>query len=60
TSNSPATAAADIVGFTLGTASVNGQLRATFGRAYTFTYQGFDVAGNASALCTTTVNVTYV
>ena len=57
-SNHPATAASDIVGFTLGTASTTGQLRATLKRLYTFTYQGFDVAGNTSAPCSVAVKVT--
>jgi hypothetical protein len=57
TSNNAATASSDIVGFTVGTASTTGQLRATKGRVYTFTYQGFDIAGNASSLCTTQVTV---
>ena len=57
TSNHPTTAASDITGFAPGTASVTGKLRTTLGRIYTFTYQGFDVAGNSSALCTTHVTV---
>ena len=56
-SNSPATASSDIVGFTVGAASTSGQLRATKGRSYTFTYQSFDLSGNASALCTKVVTV---
>ena len=57
TSNNPATAGSDIVGFTVGTASYKGQLRATRGRVYTFAYQAFDVAQNASALCSFAVRV---
>jgi IPT/TIG domain len=57
TSNNPATAGSDIVGFTVGTASYKGQLRATKGRVYTFTYQAFDVAQNASPLCSFVVRV---
>ena len=57
TSNSPSTASSDIVGFSPGTASTKGQLRATKGRVYTFTYQGFDVAGNSSATCSQQVTV---
>ena len=57
TSNNPATAASDIVGFTIGTADFAGQLRATKGRVYTFTYQAFDRAGNASHLCSVSVAV---
>ena len=56
-SNSPSTYANDVKGFTIGTASVSGQLRATKGRSYTFSYRGYDVAGNPSALCTVTVTV---
>jgi hypothetical protein len=56
TSNNPATASTDIVGFTPGTASTTGQLRATKGRLYTFTYRVSDVAGNTSQ-CTTQVTV---
>lgn len=57
TSNNPATAGSDIVGFTIGTASYKGQLRATRGRVYTFAYQAFDVAKNASPLCSVAVRV---
>jgi hypothetical protein len=57
TSNNPATAGSDIVGFTVGTASYKGQLRATKGRVYTFTYQAFDVAQNSSPLCSFVVRV---
>jgi hypothetical protein len=57
TSNNPATAGSDIVGFTIGTADFAGQLRAVKGRVYTFTYQAFDVAGNASRPCSATVTV---
>ena len=57
TSNNPATAGSDIVGFTVGTASYKGQLRATRGRVYTFAYQAFDVAQNASPLCSFAVRV---
>jgi hypothetical protein len=57
TSNNPATAGSDIVGFAVGTPSYKGQLRATRGRLYTFTYQAFDVAQNASALCSFVVRV---
>ena len=57
TSNNPATAGSDIVGFTVGTASYKGQLRATRGRLYTFAYQAFDVAQNASPLCSFAVRV---
>jgi hypothetical protein len=55
TSNNPATAGSDIVGFTVGTASYTGQLRGVKGRVYTFTYQAFDVAGNASQPCSVAV-----
>ncbi|HEX7312105.1 MAG TPA: IPT/TIG domain-containing protein [Gaiellaceae bacterium] len=55
TSNNPATAGSDIVGFTVGTASYTGQLRATKGRMYTLTYQAFDVARNASQPCSIVV-----
>jgi hypothetical protein len=55
TSNNPATAEDDIVGFTVGSASYRGQLRATRGRVYTFTYQAFDAAHNAGPLCSFTV-----
>ena len=51
TSNHPATAAADVAGFTPGTASATGQLRGVRGRIYTFTFHGFDAAGNASTPC---------
>jgi hypothetical protein len=51
TSNHPATATADIAGFTPGTASATGQLRAARGRVYTFTFHGFDAAGNPSLPC---------
>lgn len=54
-SNSP-TPATDIVGFT-STSPTTGSLRATKGRTYTLTYKAFDVAGNQSALCSTTVTV---
>ena len=57
TSNNPATAGSDIVGFTVGTASYKGQLRAAKGRLYTFTYQAFDVAQNASPPCSFVVRV---
>lgn len=57
TSNNPATASSDIVGFTVGTPDFAGQLRATKGRVYTLTYQAFDVAGNASQLCSANVTV---
>ena len=57
TSNSPTTAGADIVGFTVGAASASGQLRATKGRAYTFAYKTFDRSGNVSVPCSTTVTV---
>ena len=57
TSNNPATAGSDILGFTVGTASYKGQLRATRGRVYTFAYQAFDVAQNASPLCSFAVRV---
>jgi hypothetical protein len=56
-SNQPATASSDITGFTVGSASTTGQLRATKGRVYTFTYQGFDIAANASSVCTVQVFV---
>jgi IPT/TIG domain len=56
-SNSPTTAGADIVGFTVGSASTSGQLRATKGRTYTFTYQSFDKSANASAPCSKVVTV---
>ena len=55
TSNNPATAGSDIVGFTVGTASYRGQLRAIRGRVYTFTYQALDVAQNASPPCSVAV-----
>ncbi len=57
TSNNPATAGSDIVGFTVDAPSYTGQLRATKGRAYTFTYKAFDVAGNASQPCSVVVSV---
>jgi IPT/TIG domain len=57
TSNNPATAGSDIVGFTVGTASYKGQLRGAKGRVYTFTYQAFDVAQNSSPLCSFVVRV---
>ena len=56
-SNSPATQGSDVVGFSVGAASTSGQLRATKGRAYTFTYQSSDRSGNASALCSKVVTV---
>lgn len=56
-SSNPATAGADIVGFTVGAASTSGQLRATKGRSYTFTYQSFDKSANASSLCSKVVTV---
>ncbi len=56
-SNNPPTASVDMVGFTVGQPSITGQLRATKGRTYTFTYQGFDSSANASAICTKTVTV---
>jgi hypothetical protein len=56
TSNNPATASSDIVGFNA-TNITSGQLRSTKGRVYTFTYQGSDIAGNTSALCTAQVTV---
>ncbi len=55
TSNNPATAGSDIVGFSPGTADTTGQLRATKGRIYTLTYKAFDVAGNVSTTCSVTV-----
>jgi hypothetical protein len=55
TSNNAATAASDITGFTVGTPSTAGQLRATKGRVYTFVYHAFDVAGSASSPCTVQV-----
>ena len=67
TSNQPANAAgdgntsADIVGWTIGTPDVKGQLRAErqgteADRVYTLTYRGFDVAGNSTTTsCTVTV-----
>jgi hypothetical protein len=57
TSNNPATAGSDIVGFTIDAPSYAGQLRAVKGRVYTFTYQAFDVAGNASKPCSVVVPV---
>jgi hypothetical protein len=57
TSSNPSTESSDIVGFTVGAASTTGQLRATKGRVYTLTYQGFDVAGNSSATCSQQVTV---
>jgi len=57
TSNNPSTAGSDIVGFTVGTADYSGQLRPTRGRVYTFAYQAFDVAQNASPLCSVAVRV---
>jgi len=57
TSNNPATAGSDIVGFTVDAPSYTGQLRATKGRMYTFTYKAFDVAGNASQPCSVVVSV---
>lgn len=57
TSNNPSTLTSDVIGFIPNTESATGQLRATKGRIYTFTYQGFDVAGNASGLVTVTVTV---
>jgi hypothetical protein len=56
TSNNPATAGSDIVGFTVDAPSYTGQLRATKGRLYTFSYQAFDVAGNASQPCSFVVS----
>jgi hypothetical protein len=61
TSNEPDSGQGDIQGFTTGTASTSGQLRAQrlgsgTGRAYTFTYSGADRAGN-TASCTATVIV---
>jgi hypothetical protein len=58
TSNNPATASNDIVGFTVGTASYSGQVRTATGRVYTLTYTGFDAAGNASQPCSVQVHVT--
>jgi hypothetical protein len=51
----------DIQGFTAGTASASGQLRAErsgtgTGRIYTLTYTGSDIAGN-TASCIATVTV---
>ncbi|PYX91439.1 MAG: hypothetical protein DMG67_10130 [Acidobacteria bacterium] len=51
----------DIQGYTAGSASTNGSLRAVrlgsgTGRVYTFTYNGTDLAGN-SASCSTDVVV---
>jgi hypothetical protein len=57
TSNNPSTVSSDVVGFVVGTPSTKGQLRATKGRVYTFTYQGFDVAGNSSPTCAQQVTV---
>jgi hypothetical protein len=57
TSNNPSTAGADIVGFTVNSASYKGQLRAVKGRVYTFRYQAFDVAGNSSPVCSAVVTV---
>lgn len=56
TSNNPATASTDIQGWAVGTNATSGQLRATKGRIYTLTYQGFDLAGNVSAACSVTVS----
>lgn len=61
TSNEPDSGQGDIQGFVTGAASTSGQLRAQrlgsgTGRVYTFTYSGFDRAGN-SASCTTTTTV---
>ena len=67
TSNQPANASGDgntnvdIVGWTIGTPDVKGQLRAErqgsdADRVYTLTYRGVDVAGNsATSTCTVTV-----
>jgi hypothetical protein len=51
----------DIVGFSVGTASTSGQIRAERkakgpGRVYTFTWEGTDLAGN-TASCSATVTV---
>jgi hypothetical protein len=61
TSNEPDGGSGDIQGFTVGTASTSGSVRASRlgsgnGRIYTFTYQASDRAGN-TATCSTTVRV---
>jgi hypothetical protein len=61
TASSEPGADADVVGWTLGTADVAGQLRAQRlgtgpGRVYSLGYSGSDVAGN-TASCVATVNV---
>ncbi|HEX7961459.1 MAG TPA: hypothetical protein VF493_16165, partial [Terriglobales bacterium] len=60
-SNEPDSGSGDIQGFSVGSPSTKGQLRAErlgsgTGRIYTLTYSGTDRAGN-SASCTTTVSV---
>ncbi len=61
TSSEPDSGSGDIQGWTPGSPSTSGQLRAArlgsgTGRVYTLTYRGSDIAGNA-ATCQTTVSV---
>src|SRR5262249_4566224 len=60
-SNEPDSGQGDSQGFVPGSSSTSGQLRAQrlgsgSGRVYTFTYNGFDLARNATS-CVTTVTV---
>jgi hypothetical protein len=57
TSNRPASIASDVVGFTPGTESTTGSVRTTRDNLYTFTYVGFDRAGNISDPCTRQLRV---
>lgn len=57
TSSRPASIANDVVGFTPGTDATTGAVRTTRGNVYTFTYVGYDRAGNASDPCTRQLRV---